>query len=330
MLDRTIVGILISAVAFVTVYAITPSLIKALTKRNMVVKDYNKEVATMVARPGGPSILAGILASELTLYAFFSSTGILAIIITTSLAFLVGFADDRKVLGGWFKPLALAASALPIILLGAYTPHLAFPLFGSVKIPELYLALIVIIIPVMGNTINSIDVLNGVASGFMTIASFALTVCLVIVHHYDIALASLPLGFVSLAFYKYHKVPSKIFPGDSGALTLGAMYGALSIIGHVEIIAAIALLPAVINSFLFLSSVKRIVEHRQIKVNPVVHTEDFKLMASTDKSAPVTLVRLILANGPLTEKQVGFVIFRLALFSAALAIITSFMMEINL
>ncbi|MGI0065614.1 MAG: MraY family glycosyltransferase [Nitrosotalea sp.] len=331
MLDRTIIGILISAVAFVTVYAITPSLIKVLTKRNMVVKDYNKKVVTMVARPGGPSILVGILASEFTLYAFFSSIDILAIIITTSLAFLVGFADDRKVLGGWFKPLALAASALPIILLGVYTPsHLAFPLFGSVKIPELYLALIVIIIPVMGNTINSIDVLNGVASGFMTIAGFALTICLVIVHHYDIALASLPLGFVSLAFYKYHKIPSKIFPGDSGALTLGAMYGTLSIIGHVEIIAAIALLPAVINSFLFLSSVKRIVEHRQIKANPVIKTEDFRLMANTDKSAPVTLVRLILANGPLTEKQVGFVIFRLALFSAALAIITSFMMEIRL
>jgi UDP-N-acetylmuramyl pentapeptide phosphotransferase/UDP-N-acetylglucosamine-1-phosphate transferase len=330
MLDRIIIGILISAVAFVTVYVITPSLIKILTKQKMVVKDYNKEVATMVARPGGPSILAGILASELTLYAFFPSNEILAIVITTTLAFLVGFADDRKVLGGWFKPLALAASALPIILLGAYNPHLAFPLFGSVKIPELYLGLIIFIIPVMGNTINSIDVLNGVASGFMTIASFALTICLVIVHHYDIALASLPLGFVSLAFYKYHKVPSKIFPGDSGALTLGAMYGTLSIVGHVEIIAAIALLPAVINSFLFLSSVKRIIEHRQIKANPVVHTEDFKLMASTDKSAPVTLVRLILANGPLTEKQVGFVIFRLALFSAALAIITSFMMEIRI
>lgn len=330
MLDRTVIAILISAVAFVTVYAITPSLIKVLTKKNMVVKDYNKEVATMVARPGGPSILAGILVSELTLYAFFPSTAILAIIITTSLAFLVGLADDRKVLGGWFKPLALAASALPIILLGAYDPHLAFPLFGSVKIPELYLALIIFIIPVMGNTINSIDVLNGVASGFMTIASFALTICLVIVHNYDVALASLPLGFVSLAFYKYHKVPSKIFPGDSGALTLGAMYGTLSIVGHVEIIAAIALLPAVINSFLFLSSVKRIIEHRQIKANPVVHTEDFKLMASTDKSAPVTLVRLILANGPLTEKQVGFVIFKLALFSAALAIITSFMMGVKL
>jgi UDP-N-acetylmuramyl pentapeptide phosphotransferase/UDP-N-acetylglucosamine-1-phosphate transferase len=254
----------------------------------------------------------------------------LAIIITTSLSFLVGFADDRKVLGGWFKPLALAGSAIPIILLGVYYPHLSFPLFGSVKIPELYLALIIFMIPVTGNAINSIDVLNGVASGFMTIASFALTICLVIVHNYDIALASLPLGFVSLAFYKYHKIPSRIFPGDSGALTLGAMYGTLAIVGHVEIIAAVALLPAVINSFLFLSSVKRVIEHRQIKAKPVLHTEDFRLMASNDKSAPVTLVRLILASGPMTEKQVGYVIFKLSLFSALLAVITAFMMEIKI
>jgi UDP-GlcNAc:undecaprenyl-phosphate/decaprenyl-phosphate GlcNAc-1-phosphate transferase len=330
MLDKIIIGILISAMAFVTVYVITPRLINVLTKRNMVVKDYNKEIETMVVRPGGPSILAGILASEFTLYAFFPSNEILAIMITTSLSFLVGFADDRKVLGGWFKPLALAGSAVPIILLGVYYPHLSFPLFGSVHIPELYLALIIFMIPITGNAINSIDVLNGVASGFMTIASFALTICLVIVHNYDIALASLPLGFVSLAFYKYHKVPSKIFPGDSGALTLGAMYGTLAIVGHVEVIASIALLPAVINSFLFLSSVKRVIEHRQIKAKPVVHTEDFRLMASDDKSAPVTLVRLILANGPMTEKQVGYVIFKLSLFSAALAVLTAFMMAIKI
>jgi UDP-N-acetylmuramyl pentapeptide phosphotransferase/UDP-N-acetylglucosamine-1-phosphate transferase len=214
-------------------------------------------------------------------------------------------------------------------LIGAHDYHLAFPLFGAVKIPVLYLALIIIMIPITGNTINSIDVLNGVASGFMTIASFALTISLFIVHNYDIALASLPLGFVSLAFYKYHKFPSKIFPGDSGAVMLGAMYGAIAIVGHVEVIAAVALLPAVINSFLFLSSVKRIIEHRQLKANPVIHTEDFKLMATTEKDAPVTLVRLILAHGPMTEKEVGLVIFKLALFSAALSIITAFMMGVR-
>lgn len=329
MFDQVIPAILVSIVAFFSVYVITPFLIRTLKKRNLVVKDYHREGGAMVPRPGGPSILIGIIASEFTLYAFFPTTAIITILVTTSLAFVVGIIDDRKVLGGWFKPLALAICAIPIIFLGAYDSNLAFPLFGSFKIPELYLALIILIIPITGNTINSIDVLNGAASGFMTIVSFALTISLFIMQHYEIAIASLPLGFVSLAFYKYHKFPSRIFPGDSGALTLGAMYGVIAILGHVEIVAAIALLPAVINSFLFLSSVQRIVEHRQIK-NPTAVTPDFKLMATTDKDAPVTLLRLILAAGPMTEKQIVSVIFKLALFSASLAIITAFMMEIKI
>ena len=330
MLDQIIPAVLVSAIAFFSVYIITPFLIKALEKRNLTVKDYNRVGGAMVARPGGPSLLVGIVAAEITLYTFFPTIEIVAILVTTSLAFVVGIIDDRKTLGGWFKPIALAGCAIPIILLGAYDSNLAFPLFGAVKIPTLYLVIIIFMIPITGNTINSIDVLNGVASGFMTIASFALTISLFVIQNYEIAIASLPLGFASLAFYKYHKFPSRIFPGDSGALTFGAMYGVIAIVGHVEIIAAVALLPAVINSFLFLSSVKRIIEHRQIKSNPVTHTDDFKLMATTDRDAPVTLVRLILAGGPMTEKQIGFVIFRLGLFSAALAIITAFMMGIKI
>jgi UDP-N-acetylglucosamine--dolichyl-phosphate N-acetylglucosaminephosphotransferase len=253
---------------------------------------------------------------------------ILAIILTSFIAFVIGYVDDRKVMGGWFKPIALMLASTPIIFFGAYDSNLSFPLFGTVQIPALYLGLIIFMIPITGNTINSIDVLNGVASGFMVIASFSLSIALFILQNYEIAIASLPLGFISLAFYKYHKIPSKIFPGDSGALALGAMYGAIAIVGHVEIIAAVALLPAVINSFLFLSSMKRIVEHRQIKGKPVEHTEDFKLKATNDKTAPVTLVRLILAGGPLSEKQVGYAIFKLAIFSGIPAIITALMMRV--
>ena len=329
MTELIIPAIVSCVVAFFTVFFTIPYLIKFLQKRNLAVKDVNKKDHVMIVRPGGPSIIAGIMASEFILYGFLQMNEILAIIATTSMAFVVGMIDDRKVMGGWFKPIALAVSAVPIILFGAYDSNLSFPIFGDAVIPALYLAIVIVMIPITGNTINSIDVLNGVASGFMTIASFALTISLVIVQNYEVALISLPLGFVSLAFYKYHKVPSKIFPGDSGALTLGAMYGAIAIVGGVEIIAAIALLPAVINSFLFLSSMKRIVEHRQIKAKPVTHTDDFKLKATTEKTAPVTLVRLILGDKPLSEKQVGYEIFKLALFSGILAVISAFLTVIE-
>ena len=329
MTELIIPAVVSCIIAFFTVYLTTPPLIKFLQKRNYTVKDMNKKEDVMIARPGGLSIIAGIIASEIILYAFLQMNEILAIMITSFLAFLIGYVDDRKVMGGWFKPIALAIAATPIIFLGAYDSDLAFPLFGEVHIPLLYLVIIIFMILITGNTVNSIDVLNGVASGFMVIASFSLSIALFIVQNYEMAVISLPLGLVSLAFYKYHKIPSKIFPGDSGALTLGAMYGTIAIVGQVEIIAAVALLPAVINSFLFLASMKRIVEHREIKGKPVEHTEDFKLKATNDKTAPITLVRLILGNGPLSEKQVGFQIFKLAIFSGILAIVTAILMGVS-
>jgi UDP-N-acetylglucosamine--dolichyl-phosphate N-acetylglucosaminephosphotransferase len=327
--EKIIVAIIVSAIAFFSIYAFTPVLIKFLEKRNLTVKDANKKGDVMIPRPGGISILIGIVASEITLYFFFPVSEILAIIIVSILGFSVGIIDDRKVMGGWFKPVALAFCATPIFLLGAYDSNLDFPLFGSVKIPSLYLALIVFMIPITGNTLNSIDVLNGIVSGFTAIASFALAISLFILQNYEIGIACLCLAFASLAFYKYHKFPSRIFPGDSGSVMLGATYGAIAIVGQVEVIAAVAILPAVINSFLFLSSVKRIVEHREIN-NPTSHTDDLKLKSTDVNHAPITLVRLLVAKIPLSEKQVCNQVLKLAVFSGILAIITALMMGIKI
>jgi len=327
--EKIIAAITTSVIAFFSVYALTPILIKFLEKRNMTVKDVGKQGNVQVARPGGISIIIGLVISEIILYTFFPMSEILAVIIVSILGFTVGIIDDRKVMGGWFKPVALAFCAAPILLLGAYDSNLDFPLFGSVKIPSLYMALIVFMIPVTGNTINSIDILNGLSSGFMAIASFALAISLFILQNYEIAIASLCLAFASLAFYKYHKFPSRIFPGDSGALALGATYGTLAIVGQVEVIAAIAILPAIINSFLFLSSMKRIVEHREIK-NPVKHTDDFKLKSTDENHAPITLVRLLIAKKPLSEKQICNEVLKLTAFSGILAVITAFMMDVKI
>jgi UDP-N-acetylglucosamine--dolichyl-phosphate N-acetylglucosaminephosphotransferase len=327
--EQIIIAIIVSSIAFFSVYGLTPIFIKALASRNLTVKDVNKKGDVMIPRPGGIPIVIGLVAAEIALYAFFPISEILAVIIVSILGFCVGLVDDRKVMGGWFKPLALAFCAAPILLLGSYDSNLSFPLFGSVQIPSLYLALVVFMIPITGNTINSIDVLNGVASGVVTIASFALAISLFIMQNYEIGIASLCLAFASLGFYKYHKFPSKIFPGDSGALVLGSTYGVIAIVGHVEVISAIAILPAVINSFLFLTSVKKIVEHREIK-NPVLHTDDFKLKSTDDKTAPITLVRLIVAKLPLSEKQIGAEIFKLSMFCGILAVITAFFMEVKI
>ncbi|AIF84774.1 UDP-N-acetylmuramyl pentapeptide phosphotransferase/UDP-N-acetylglucosamine-1-phosphate transferase [Candidatus Nitrososphaera evergladensis SR1] len=312
---------IVSAISFLAVYFLTPLAIRSLVAKGSVVQDYHKPGKPSVPRPAGPVLMIGIAAAELVLFAVTTNYAVLAILAATVIAFVVGYVDDKKVMPGWFKPVALIAAAVPIIVLGAHANSLNL-VFGSAFIPLLYIPLILVIIPIAGNTVNSIDVLNGVASGFVAIATVPLLAAIAIFGSLDVFLAGLPLFFASIAFFKFHKYPSKIFPGDSGTLLLGAMYGALAIAGRAEIIGVVALLPAVVNSFLFLSSVKRIVEHRQVKARPVALLDDYKLAPSLDKAAPATLVRLILADGPLSEKEVAQKIFWLSMFSALLAFAT--------
>ena len=110
-------AIIAIVVAFFSVYGLTPFVIRALEKRNITVVDVNKKEKTMVPRPGCLSIIVGIESSLIILYIFFPLSEILAVILTTFFAFIVGLIDDKKTMGGWFKPLALAFCAAPILLL---------------------------------------------------------------------------------------------------------------------------------------------------------------------------------------------------------------------
>ena len=316
----------VSVISFFGVLLMTPAAIRLLVAKGMVVPDAHKPEKPQVPRPAGPVIMISIAAAEIVLFILTMNVAVFAILLTTTIAFFVGYIDDSRVMPGWFKPVALLAAAVPLVLLDIYIGNVHGDslnlIFGSAYIPLLYIPLIFVIIPITGNTINSIDVLNGVASGFLIIAMIPLLVSIAIFGSREVFLAALPLLFATIAFYRYHKFPSRIFPGDSGTLLLGAMYGAVAIAGSSEIIGVIALLPAVMNSFLFLASVKRIVEHREVKARPTTLTNDFKISATNDTAAPATLVRLIVVDRPLGEREIGYQIFKLALFTSLLAFVS--------
>jgi UDP-GlcNAc:undecaprenyl-phosphate GlcNAc-1-phosphate transferase len=314
-------AIVLPLISFGIIFFLMPKFIRSLKSRGKVVKDFHKPGKPNVPRPAGPILLLGIASTEVILYILTLNYAVLAILLTTVIGFIVGIVDDRRVMPGWFKPLALVAAAIPIILLGVHSNYLNL-VFGSAFIPILYIPLILVIIPVVGNTINSIDVLNGIASISIIIALIPILTSVLLFGNIYVFLAGLPLLAGTIAFYRYHRYPSKVFPGDSGTLLMGTMLGAIAIAGKSEIIAVIALLPAVMNSFLFLSSMKKIVEHREVKARPTILTDDFRLMASKDRKAPVTLLRLILADGPLTEKEIIKQITMMAIVCSALAFIS--------
>jgi UDP-N-acetylmuramyl pentapeptide phosphotransferase/UDP-N-acetylglucosamine-1-phosphate transferase len=194
----------------------------------------------------------------------------------------------------------------------------------------IYPLLVLIAIPVVTNTINTIDVLNGVVSGFILIACIPVTFDIylrVVSGKTDpiVLVAMIPIITASGAFFIFHRYPSKIFPGDSGSITLGAAYGTMAIIGGAELVAVVAILPAILNSFFFLSTMKRLVEHRQIKNQPTTLLDDGRVIATDDPKAPVTLMRMLVARGALSEEQIARDIFKLTLYCAFLAGITAFL-----
>lgn len=321
-LEELVIGTIVaSIIAFLINLAIMPRFIIFLKLKGKVVNDNHKPNKPKVPRPAGPILLLSILIGELILFFITGNIEIIGILLTTSIAFIIGIIDDFKIMPGWFKPGALILASIPLIFFHIYDNGLNV-IYGSVYIPILYIPLILISIPLAGNTVNSIDVFNGVATGFLIISMFPVIISTFLFGDLEILMFELPFLAALLGFYIFHKYPSKIFPGDSGTLVMGAMYGALAIASKSEIIAIIALLPAIMNSFLFLSSVKKIVEHREVKSRPTILNEDFTLQASKEKNAPITLVRLILLDGKLSEREIVTKIYKLATFSASLAIIT--------
>jgi UDP-GlcNAc:undecaprenyl-phosphate/decaprenyl-phosphate GlcNAc-1-phosphate transferase len=302
----------------------------------MTVPDYHKIDRPQVPRPGGPAIIASIVAGEILVFFINGSYAALGLVFVTLICGIVGIIDDFRTLGGLAKPAILLAGGIPIVVLQyaipdshVFNPHFYLPLFSvPANIPLIYPLLVLIAIPVTSNTINTIDVLNGVASGFTLIALLPVTLAIILriclgKGSPDTLLILVPIFAATLAFYYFHRYPSKIFPGDSGALALGGAYGAIAIMGGVEVVAVIAILPAIMNSFFFLSSVRRLVEHRQIKNLPTAILEDSRMVATSDPKAPVTLLRMITASRPLSEDQITKEIFKLAAFAALLAALTA-------
>ena len=59
----------------------------------------------------------------------------------------------------------------------------------------------------------------------------------------------LDLLAVLLAFYYFNRYPAKVFDGDTGSLAVGAALGALAILGRIETVVVVALIPHIMNAF---------------------------------------------------------------------------------
>jgi len=254
----------------------------------------------------------------------------LALISVVLIAALVGYLDYLNPWKAKMKIVACAAACLPLILIpGTYVPHPSAPFIGGMRLTILYpLILVPVFTTLTANASNMIDVLNGAMPSTSAIAAFALLLVALLFGRFEAAAMYLSLLACLIAYYRYNRYPARVFSGDIGSLGVGAAFGAIAILGRLEILTLVALLPAMINGSLNLSSVGRVFERREIRERPVVLLPDGRLAASQSRKAPITLTRLILASGPLGEGEVVRRFAVLSAFSGILTVLTALTMVV--
>jgi UDP-N-acetylglucosamine--dolichyl-phosphate N-acetylglucosaminephosphotransferase len=104
--------------------------------------------------------------------------------------------------------------------------------------------------------------------------------------------------------YFYNRYPSKMFVGDTGTLSMGAIIGVLSIIYRLEISGVLFLLLPITNSFVSLSIFGGLFERSELKERPIIVEKDGTLKPNESKQAPITLTRIVLLFGYRREREV--------------------------
>jgi UDP-N-acetylglucosamine--dolichyl-phosphate N-acetylglucosaminephosphotransferase len=316
--------LLLAAASFFIVLAVTPRVASFMLKRGILGVDVHKATRPRIPEMCGVSLWIGVLPSILiasiadptrqALYLAFALTGLMA--------GLVGLIDDLKPLHPVLKPVLTALSAAPILILKVYEPFPYLPFIGRSRLTIVYPILIPISLAVTSNAVNMMDVFNGVMPLTSIIAFITAFAALTLLGRGPESYLALCMAAALAAYYRYNRYPARVFSGDSGSLFVGACLGAVAILGRIEVVMVVALMPQILNAFYGLSSVGRLYERREVKARPVVVLPDGRLDVSKSRNAPLTLTRLILAEGPLSEKEVLKVMAALALLSSALAAVT--------
>lgn len=327
--------IILFVISFLITYFIIPFVIKFTRSKGWVGIDIHKIDKPEVAESGGISIVIGLCISLIIMLVMFPKiiNEILVILLTIVCAAIIGLIDDRKKLSSIKKIILTIIIGGPIFILNfsnfINVDSPTIPILGMLRLNFIYPLVLPVIIAVTTNTVNMLEGYNGEGSGTCLIAVIFMFLAGLIWNSAQAVIYSVPFIAILLAFFLYNKYPAKTFPGDVGTLTIGAMIGCIAIFGSIEVPTFCTLLCHVFNSFYVLSSLRRLLESSQIqqKQNDIIFLENGKIKASREDDAAMTLPRLILAKGELTEPELVNNFFALSLICGQFAIIAALSMQ---
>jgi len=232
-------------VGFILSLLFTPYIGSLMRKAGIVGRDIHKLDKPEVPEMGGIVLL---LVLSLSLVSLLNETLAKALLIFLLFG-IIGIIDDITQLKQSHKVL-LSLLVSSIVISISINTDLDI-LVASFELGLLYYLFAVLFITGSANLVNLLAGFNGLEVGTSAIALFFLG----LITSGDAQILALTGSAVAFGFLWWNKYPARIFPGDTGTLSLGALIGLVGVLGKVEVFAAFLLLPHFVD-FLLKSKIR--------------------------------------------------------------------------
>jgi UDP-GlcNAc:undecaprenyl-phosphate GlcNAc-1-phosphate transferase len=220
-----------SAVAFTISVLIFPVLIKLLTQWKLFDSPGRHKIhVDFTPSMGGIPIFMGVIFTLLIGLSFMEWADLKFFFIALALIFVTGLRDDILTLTPTQKLIGQFLPIIIVVVFGATTLNSFYGIISTDNFPT-YVAWAVSIfaIIIFTNAYNLIDGLDGLAGTVGLIVLICFGSWFFVTDNYPLSLISFAFAASILGFLVFNWQPSKIFMGDTGALSIGFLLSFLAI-----------------------------------------------------------------------------------------------------
>jgi UDP-GlcNAc:undecaprenyl-phosphate/decaprenyl-phosphate GlcNAc-1-phosphate transferase len=223
------------SLSFTVVFLAIPKIILVSNEKQLFdVPNHRKaNQQKVIPNLGGIAIFSAIFISTIVAIQGFDVNKVSGILLATFIMFLMGLKDDTIGLSPNKKLIGQIIIALYLIIVCNIRFNNLHGLFGINEIGY-SLSLIISAISIIGliNAFNLIDGIDGLAAGIGTVISLAYGFAFLFFGQMEYAILSFSItgSLIAFFFYNVFGKENKIFMGDTGSLTLGVIFGVLTIL----------------------------------------------------------------------------------------------------
>lgn len=171
---------------------------------------------------GGMAIYLAFLISLAFTFEF--RHDVLGIVLGGTIVVMLGLIDDFGVLTPWTKLAGQLLAVFVLIKSGIRIEIAAFPEWLDLVLTVVWMVGLI-------NAFNLLDIMDGLSAGVGAVSASGLLIVALLQGDQTIAFMLVALIGSLLGFLKYNWHPARIYMGDTGAMFIGLLLGAMAMIG---------------------------------------------------------------------------------------------------